>query len=356
MARNRQIDLMQSGLVPILVLNLAITFLLSASISLGAHIGGLIGGADRDVRRRGARARRRGSTDRRRIVACVRDRRRRAVAALGWSLAVQSVTVCTPPGGSGTQVRVQRVAEPLQAVDQARAGAREPGGGVGHDDLLRRRAPASSSRVGVRLLEAALDVVAARRDDHDLRPAPPRPPPTCAARTARPAGRAGPRRRRTRSAAAPSGRRRRPGPATRAAATRTRAAPRVATRTRSIRAAASCTRSTPASLRSVAWASVRTSPSTSPSVCGSSETISGTGSIRSAIARTSSAETAQTLHSACVTIRSGCRRAQARLVELVDRAALLGQRLAPRGRSRPAPSPGPITSRVTLGRFSASAG
>ncbi len=45
MARNRQIDLMQSGLIPILGLNLAITILFSnRGISLGAHVGGLIGG------------------------------------------------------------------------------------------------------------------------------------------------------------------------------------------------------------------------------------------------------------------------------------------------------------------------
>ena len=45
MARNRQIDLMQSGLVPILALNLAITILFSSrGISLGGHVGGLIGG------------------------------------------------------------------------------------------------------------------------------------------------------------------------------------------------------------------------------------------------------------------------------------------------------------------------
>ena len=95
-----------------------------------------------------------------------------------------------------------------------------------------------------------------------------------------------------------------------------------------MRAAASWTRSTPASLESVAWASVRTSPSTSPSVCGSSETIAGHRVHRgSAIARTSSTETAQTLHSAWVTIRSGLEVAQADAVELVDRAALLGQLL-----------------------------
>ena len=42
MARNRQIDLMQSGLVPILGLNLLLTIVFGFSI--GGHIGGLIGG------------------------------------------------------------------------------------------------------------------------------------------------------------------------------------------------------------------------------------------------------------------------------------------------------------------------
>ena len=44
MARNRNIDLIQSGLVPILVLNLGLTILLSGQLSLGGHVGGLIGG------------------------------------------------------------------------------------------------------------------------------------------------------------------------------------------------------------------------------------------------------------------------------------------------------------------------
>jgi membrane associated rhomboid family serine protease len=43
MARNRNIDLVQSGLIPILVINLGFTFFASG-ISIGAHIGGLIGG------------------------------------------------------------------------------------------------------------------------------------------------------------------------------------------------------------------------------------------------------------------------------------------------------------------------
>jgi membrane associated rhomboid family serine protease len=44
MARNRQIDLMQSGLLPVLGLNLLITFVYRESISVGGHVGGLVGG------------------------------------------------------------------------------------------------------------------------------------------------------------------------------------------------------------------------------------------------------------------------------------------------------------------------
>ena len=43
MARNRNIDLMQSGLMPILGINLGLTFFVTG-ISIGGHIGGLIGG------------------------------------------------------------------------------------------------------------------------------------------------------------------------------------------------------------------------------------------------------------------------------------------------------------------------
>jgi membrane associated rhomboid family serine protease len=43
MARNRNIDLMQSGLLPILGFNLLFTFFVGG-ISIGGHIGGLIGG------------------------------------------------------------------------------------------------------------------------------------------------------------------------------------------------------------------------------------------------------------------------------------------------------------------------
>jgi membrane associated rhomboid family serine protease len=44
MARNRQVDLMQSGLIPILALNLGLTFVMSGRLSVGGHLGGLAGG------------------------------------------------------------------------------------------------------------------------------------------------------------------------------------------------------------------------------------------------------------------------------------------------------------------------
>ncbi len=45
MARNRGIDVMASGIGPILLINLVITFLPGSGIAIGGHIGGLIGGA-----------------------------------------------------------------------------------------------------------------------------------------------------------------------------------------------------------------------------------------------------------------------------------------------------------------------
>jgi membrane associated rhomboid family serine protease len=44
MARNRGIDLMASGLGPVLLINLAITFFPGFNISIGGHLGGLVGG------------------------------------------------------------------------------------------------------------------------------------------------------------------------------------------------------------------------------------------------------------------------------------------------------------------------
>jgi membrane associated rhomboid family serine protease len=44
MARNRNISLVQTGLLPVLALNLVITFLPGSHIAYGAHLGGLLGG------------------------------------------------------------------------------------------------------------------------------------------------------------------------------------------------------------------------------------------------------------------------------------------------------------------------
>ena len=70
-------------------------------------------------------------------------------------------------GCLGQPVRMQDVAEQLEAVDQARAGTREVGGGVdGHDAAGAERGELVC--VGPGLLERAVGVVAARHDDHDL--------------------------------------------------------------------------------------------------------------------------------------------------------------------------------------------
>jgi membrane associated rhomboid family serine protease len=44
MARNRNISLMQTGLLPVLVLNFVITFLPGSNIAYGGHVGGFLGG------------------------------------------------------------------------------------------------------------------------------------------------------------------------------------------------------------------------------------------------------------------------------------------------------------------------
>ena len=119
------------------------------------------------------------------------------------------------------------------------------------------------------------------------------------------------------------------------------------------------TRSTPASLASVGLRRACARRRAPRRACaGRARSPAGAGSMplgdRRARRRT---ETAQTAHSACVTIRSGCRRAQRALVELVDRRGPAAVQLAHRAvdlvRRR---GPGPITSRVTLGSSRASAG
>ena len=140
MARNRNIGLVQSGLVPILAINLGLTFFMSG-ISIGGHLGGLVGG----------------------LVSAFLIEELLAPACTSL-VPASSISWCSdwprwparsrsppqrrlelrdPARGFRDEVGVQRVAEPLEALDQARAGAREPGGGVGDHDPLgaERRQP-----------------------------------------------------------------------------------------------------------------------------------------------------------------------------------------------------------------------
>ena len=122
MARNRQIDLMQSGLVPILALNLGITILFSGSgISLGAHLGGLVGGLVATFVVEELGKRRRSSTVPA-IAACVLI----GAGAVAWSIATVDL-VQDDFADAARRLRhpigVQHVGEPLEAVDEARAGA-----------------------------------------------------------------------------------------------------------------------------------------------------------------------------------------------------------------------------------------
>ena len=120
MARNRQIDLMQSGLIPILALNLAITILFSnRGISLGGHVGGLIGGlvatwvVEEMAKRRGSAMPA--------VVACVLMG---AAAVAGSIFAVELERHHAHAAGRLRHpVGVEHVAEPLEPLDQARAGA-----------------------------------------------------------------------------------------------------------------------------------------------------------------------------------------------------------------------------------------
>ena len=324
MARNRNIDLIQSGLVPILALNLVLTLVLSTSISLGGHIGGLVGGLvatfvveelasagahvdgpgrDRlrgDRRWRGRRRRSRPSRLAQQL-AHAAGRLRHAGRGAARGRATRGPSTSRGPGrenqaaASATTIR-----SAPSAASRSRVGAAPPRSRARRRSRTARRSTTSGRAAATSSHERCSDGSPARPEQVDAagvldqlrhpvaadedRVEPLEHRDAHARRVARPPAARG------RSARRRPARGRRPRPCV-----------------------------------SVAWASVRTSPSTSPSVCGSSETICGTGSIRSAIARTSSTDTAQTLHSAWVTIRSGCRSRSAALVELVDRAALLGQ-------------------------------
>ena len=132
MARNRNIDLIQSGLLPILAFNLELHVLRERHLARRAHRR-----PDRrpgrDFRRRGARAAPSQVARRSRSAFCavLGDRRR---GGIGRARLLERSDAA---GRFRDAVRVQRVAEPLEAVDEARAGAGEPRGGVGDDDPLR---------------------------------------------------------------------------------------------------------------------------------------------------------------------------------------------------------------------------
>ena len=117
MARNRNIDLVQSGLLPILGLNFVITLLFG--FSLAAHVGGLLGGLlvtfviEELGRRRGNTTVARGRV--------LRARQRRGDRRL--DLRRLRLEADHAARRLGHEPRVQRVGQPLEALDEARAGA-----------------------------------------------------------------------------------------------------------------------------------------------------------------------------------------------------------------------------------------
>ena len=189
--RARGINPFKTDIGLLIIFNLGLSFLL-AGISIGGHIGGLIGGALAGMAL--------GYADRHRsralgYVACAVLSLFAVVGAIAAAGGNGSRLRCAaaPPyrldlvhraRRLGHEVRVQHVRHQLEAVDQARAGAREVRRRVDRDDPLRAdRAQLGRRRAG--LLARALGVVAARHGRRRPRGAPPRRSPTWPARSAR---------------------------------------------------------------------------------------------------------------------------------------------------------------------------
>ncbi len=101
-ARNRNIDLMQSGLIQILALNLLITFAFADNISVGGHLGGLAGGLVATFVVEELGKRRRVVDDPGRDLLRVDRCRRRGGVDRDRQLAASSSSR-TPPAGSGSR-------------------------------------------------------------------------------------------------------------------------------------------------------------------------------------------------------------------------------------------------------------
>ena len=217
-ARGRGLEQIASQIGLLLVINLAFTFGVPG-ISIGGHLGGLVGGV---------------------LCALVIVAGERGMLGPAHGCAVElaamaAIGVASPSLGAlaspsagaaqlgeadaarrARQVGVEQVAEQLDAVDQARAGPREGRGGVDREDAAGAERARSAPRCRAPAARGSSTYQPQGIDDDDVGAEPRELPPADLAATSGRAGRRRPRRRRSRSSPAPSGRRRRAGRATRA--------------------------------------------------------------------------------------------------------------------------------------------